>query len=76
MFRYLLMLSDDEPNDPLAFLTPVPNYSVGETIMLGEGDQLRILRIQTEIGIELAARGFNRVFTVERVASKRSGQEN
>ena len=36
MFRYLLVLPDDEPNDPLSWLTAVPNWSVGETIVLGD----------------------------------------
>src|SRR3954463_14312469 len=30
MFRFMLLLPDDEPNDPAVFLTPVPYWSVGE----------------------------------------------
>ncbi len=64
VFRYLLVLPDDEPNDPASFVTAVPNWSVGETITLGEGEQLRILGIEAEIAL-LVDRGFDGVFTVE-----------
>jgi hypothetical protein len=65
VFRYVLMLPDDEPYDPAVFLTAVPNWSVGELITLGAGEQLRVLAIETEIADELLVRGFNGVFTVE-----------
>ena len=68
MFRYLLVLPDGEPHDPPSWATVVPNWSVGETIMLGEGEQLRILGIETEIAVELVDHGFNGVFIVEPVA--------
>ena len=67
MFCYLLVLPDGVPNDPASFLTAVPNWSVGETIVLGEGEQLRILAIETEIADVLVDHGFNGVFTVEPV---------
>jgi len=72
MFRYLLVLPDDEPNDPASWATAVPNWSVGETIMLGEGERLRILGIETEIADVLVDHGFNGVLTVEPLASTRS----
>jgi hypothetical protein len=52
-------LPDDEPNDPAAFITTVPNWSVGETIMLSEGEQRRILAIETSIAV--VAHGFTGV---------------
>jgi hypothetical protein len=67
MFRFMLLLPDDEPNDPAVFLTPVPYWSVGDAIILGEGERLRILGIETEITDVLVDHGFNGVFTVEPV---------
>jgi hypothetical protein len=67
MFRYLLLLTDDKPNDPASWATVVPNWSVGETIMLGDGERLRILGIDTEIADVLVDHGFNGIFTVEPV---------
>jgi hypothetical protein len=67
VFRFLLRLEDGDPNDPPALVTVVPNWTVGETILLGPGDQLRILAIETEIAEELIERGFNGIFTVEPV---------
>jgi hypothetical protein len=67
MFRYLFVLPDEEPNDPAAFVTAVPNWSVGETIMLGEGEQLRILGIETSIAA--VDHGFTGIFTVEPLPS-------
>ena len=74
MFRYLLVLRNDEPNDPASWVTAVPNWSVGETIMLGEGEPFRILGIETEIADVLVAHGFTGVVTVEPVRSTRSDQ--
>ena len=65
VFRYLLMLRDDEPHDPAVFVTGVPNWSVSETIMLGDGQRLRILSIETEIAERLIEEGIVGVFTVE-----------
>ncbi len=66
MFKYLLMLEDGEPNDPAAFVTVVPNWSVGETILLGPGERLRILAIDPDINEELVGgAAINAVFTVE-----------
>jgi hypothetical protein len=72
MFRYLLVLPDDEPNDPAAFITAVPNWSVGETIMLGEGEQLRILAIETSIAA--VDHGFTGIFTVGPLVSTGSAR--
>ena len=74
MLRYLLVLPDDAPNDPTTFVTLVPNWSVGETIMVGEGEQLQILGIETQIDDVLVDNGFNGVFTVAPRASHRSDQ--
>lgn len=59
MFRFLLMLEDGEPHDPSAFVTAVPNWTVGETFMTGRGQQWRVLAIQMEINEELVDAGFN-----------------
>ena len=69
MFRYLLVLDNDEPNDPASWVTAVPNWSVGETITLGEGGRLRILGIETEISPVLVDHGFTGIFTVEPLVS-------
>jgi hypothetical protein len=41
VFRFLLRLEDGEPPDPAVFVAAVPNWAVGETIMLGHGERLR-----------------------------------
>ena len=64
--RHLLVLPDGEPNDPVVFLTAVPNWSIGEVITLGDGEQFRIVAIAGPSD-ELAARGFRSIFTVEPV---------
>ncbi len=66
-FKVLLVLPDDEPHDPAAFVTAVPNWTVGETILLAPGERLRILGIDTDVDAELIAQGFGAVFTVEPV---------
>jgi hypothetical protein len=43
MFRFLLVDHDGQPTDPAAFVTAVPNWSEGELITLGCGEQLRVL---------------------------------
>jgi len=45
VFRNLLVPPDGEVSVPAVFITPVPNYDVGETFMLGDGERLRILEI-------------------------------
>jgi hypothetical protein len=52
VFRYLLRLPDGEPADPAAFVTAVPNWSVGETFMVAGGKQFRIVGINDEIDVE------------------------
>ncbi|MDP9226457.1 MAG: hypothetical protein M3P18_21985 [Actinomycetota bacterium] len=61
MFRFLLML-EIQPNDPGAFVTAVPNWTVGETLMTGRGQQWRVLVIQTEINEELVDAGVNGIW--------------
>ena len=65
MFRNLLVLRNGEVNDPPVYVTPVPNYDVGETFMLGDGEQLRILEIAPALVDELTEFGIGSVFTVE-----------
>jgi len=65
VFCFLLVLENDEPADPPAFVTAVPNWTVGETIWIGDGERFRILEIQTDIDDELVEQGFHGVFPVE-----------
>jgi len=71
-FKYLLALPDGEPPDPTAFVTAVPNWSVGEEFMVSRGGRFRILGINDEIDVdgleELYERGINGIWMVERVA--------
>ena len=70
MFRYLLQLPDGEPNDPAVLVSAIPNWSVGEVITFGRGEQARILDIETEIDEALIEQGFNGVFVVEPVVAR------
>jgi hypothetical protein len=63
---FLLKLADGDPSDPPAFVTAVPNWTVGETFSTGRGEEWRILAIETEVSEELVERGFTAVFTVQR----------
>lgn len=65
MFRYLLRLSDEEPNDPGVYLSLIPNWELDDTFTLGDGQQLRITAIDWEIPRELTERGFTAIFFVE-----------
>src|SRR5262245_61219094 len=65
VFRHLLVLPDGELNEPPVYVTPVPNYGVGETFMLGDGERLRILGIAPVLVDELVELGIGSVFTVE-----------
>ena len=64
-FRFLLRFDDGEPNDPVVFVTLLASWKVGETFLMGDRSQLRILAIDTEIDEELVECGFSGVFTVE-----------
>ena len=44
---------DGEPYDPAVYVSAVPNYEVGETVLLAPDERLRILAIDTDIGDEL-----------------------
>ena len=71
MFRNLLVLPDGEIYEPAVFMTPVPNYYVGEVFMLGDGGQLRIVHLDLkldEAAVEhLYQQGFNGIWIVEPV---------
>jgi len=67
MFRHLLVLPDGEPNEPPSFLTAIPNWTVGEIITLGDGEQLRVVGIADQIADLLVEHGFSGIFTVEPV---------
>jgi hypothetical protein len=63
LFRFLLRVEDGEPNDPAVFVTVVPNWTIEEELLLGDGERLRILAIDTEIADELVERGINAGWT-------------
>lgn len=64
VFRFLLKLEDSDPPDSAVLVTPVPNWTVGETFSTGRGHEWRILAIDTDIDKELVDRGISAVFTV------------
>jgi len=69
-FRFLLRLADDgDPFDPPALVTAVPNWEVGEVVMLAPDDDIRIVEIDTEIDQQLIDLGFNAIWFVEPVSS-------
>jgi hypothetical protein len=57
MFRFLRVDRDGQPVDPATFVRAVPNWSEGELITLGRGEQLRILATQPDIDERLVERG-------------------
>ena len=65
MFCFLLVDLNGEPVDPAASVTAVPNWTEGELITLGAGEQLRILATQPDIDEELIGQGFNGMLIVE-----------
>jgi len=67
VFRYLLRLSDDEPDDPPAYLSLIHNWEVGESFTLGERQQRRITAIDWDPPRELVDAGFRAIFFVEPV---------
>ena len=67
MFRFILISPDDEPYEPPTFLTSSADWSVGDEIAPGHGDNARILDVDTEIHQHVRALGFTGVFTVEPV---------
>jgi hypothetical protein len=67
MFRYVLLLADQQPNDPPCLVTPVPNPPVGAEIELANGTRARVLERDTAIHSHMRALGFNGVLTVEPV---------
>jgi hypothetical protein len=67
MFRFLLMLENDEPYDPAVFVTVIPSWSVGDTFLITAHQRLLILAQDFDLSGELVGKGFNAVFTVEPV---------
>jgi len=69
MFKFLLVTADGEPHDPVVFVTAIPNWKVGDVLMLGDGQRLRILHINLELDADaleqLYEQGINGVSTVE-----------
>ena len=46
MFKYQLVLEDGTPADPPTFTAAVPNWKPGDTIPLGPGKSLRVVRVR------------------------------
>ena len=67
MFRYLLRLSDEEPDDPPAYVSLIHIGASGETFTLGAGQQRRITAIDWEIPQELVDARFRAIFFVEAI---------
>ena len=64
VFRFLLRLSDGEPDDPPAYLSLIHNW---ECFTLGEGQQRCITAIDWDPPRELVDAGFRAIFFVEPV---------
>ena len=68
-FKYMHVTPDGEPHDPAVFTTAVPNWSVGEVLTLGSGQQLRIVHINRELDEDaldtLYEQGINGMWIVE-----------
>jgi hypothetical protein len=64
---FFLLTEQGDPLDPVAFITAVHKWSVGDTFPLGSGERFRIIEIETEIAQELIDAGFNGVFVIEPV---------
>ena len=67
MYRFVLLLSNDEPYDPPCFVTPVSEHRVGAQIRLKNGRNVRIAATHTATEPHMRALGFSGVFTVEPV---------
>jgi hypothetical protein len=67
MFPYPLRVSDEEPNDPGAYLSLIPNWEVDDTFALADGRELRIVAIDWEIAQVLIDQGFTAIWFVEPV---------
>ena len=65
MFRYLLMSPDRVLHDPAVFVSALPYWARAETLLLNNGQLLRILAINAEIDEELIDAGFAGVIVVE-----------
>jgi hypothetical protein len=66
-FKFTLVLPDGTPPEPAVFVTAVPNWSVGEELTVGSGEEFRILAKSSEVDEEMIEQGINGVFTVEPV---------
>jgi hypothetical protein len=60
VFKFFLVDETGDVQDPAGFLTAVPNWTVGETLLLAHGRQFRILEIRTEIAEEYIDRRLQR----------------
>ena len=61
------MLCDGQHNDPAVLVTAMPNFSVSETILLPQGQRLRIRAIERQISARLIEAGISAVVVVERL---------
>ena len=65
MFKFFLVDEHGQVGDPAGFITAVPNWTVGETFLLGHGEKFRILEIRADLLPEMLDAGFNGIFVVE-----------
>lgn len=63
-FKFLLRLEDGEPNDPAVFVTVIPSWNEGASLVTAH-QRVRILAIDFDLDDELFEEGINAVFTVE-----------
>ena len=69
MFKYLLVLRNGQPADPVVFSTALPHWRVGECLMVDPGHHLRIVGISHDLDEldELHERGIDGLWVVEPV---------
>ena len=66
-FKFLFGLRDGTPPEPAVFVTAVPNWSVGEELTVGSGEQFRILAKSSDVAEEMLEQGINGMWIVEPV---------
>jgi hypothetical protein len=56
VFKFFLVDENGQVGDPAGFVTAVPNWTLGETFLLGRGEKFRILEIRTDLLPEMLGR--------------------
>ena len=67
MFRFILLLPDQQANDPPCLVTTVAEHAVGTEVELQTGDKVLVLETDTAISTHLRALGFSGILTVRPV---------